>query len=188
MRPRTRSSHDAHLSQHPSIPLSLTSDCAHCAGLCCVSFPFDASDAFAYDKAGDESCRHLNDAFRCNIHDARIENGFSGCLVFECHGAGQRVTQETFKGQTWKNDPALMAPMGRAIRKMRQLHEFLNLLSTALLLDLPEKIEADIQTLIQEICPDTPFTPETLEHLDVVNLELRIQKTLQALRAHIPEP
>lgn len=188
MRPKAIKLRDAHLSQHHSIPISLTSDCSQCAGLCCVSFPFDTSEAFAYDKRGDEPCRHLNEAFGCNIHEARQENGFAGCLVFECYGAGQRVTQDLFGGRTWKEDPALLAPMGRAIRKMRQMHEFLNLLSTALSLDLPEAIKADIQVLIQDICPDTPFTTEGLESLDLVDLELRVQMTLQSLRAFMPTP
>ena len=170
--------------QHPP---PLIADCENCAALCCVSFPFDAGNTFAYDKRADEPCHNLDAGHKCIIHDMRSAQGFSGCLVFDCHGAGQRVTQELFKGESWRDDPNLLAPMGRAIRKMRLMHEFLAMMVAAGKLDLPDSLQTDIRLLVQTICPQTPFTPETLEQFDIVDLELRIQAVLQAIRNAIPQ-
>ena len=40
--------------------------------------------------------------------------GFPGCEVFDCFGAGQQLTQVTFGGRTWREDPAARR---RAVRR-----------------------------------------------------------------------
>ncbi|TKJ18353.1 pentapeptide repeat-containing protein [Blastococcus sp. CCUG 61487] len=97
-----------------SLPLAraraaLSADCSRCAGLCCVAPAFAASADFAVDKPPGTPCRHLRDDFRCGIHDRLRSSGFPGCVVFDCFGAGQRVTQETFGGRSWRESPELAA-------------------------------------------------------------------------------
>jgi hypothetical protein len=103
----------------------LRSDCSRCVGLCCVALPFGASADFAFDKAAGEPCRHLGPDFGCGVHDRLRGLGFKGCTVFECFGAGQRVSQETFAEADWRADRALAQRVFAAFTVMRQLHQLL---------------------------------------------------------------
>lgn len=71
----------------------LVSDCGNCAAVCCVATSFEASGDFACDKPAGTRCRHLDPHDRCAIHAERIERGFAGCTIFECYGAGPRITR-----------------------------------------------------------------------------------------------
>ncbi len=133
--------------------IDLSADCSRCAALCCVVLPFDRSDAFGFDKAADEPCRHLSGGNRCAIH-ARLADGFSGCVQFDCHGAGQRVTQEVFAGRSWRNEPALSGPMAAAFRAMRKLHEAVLLLREAGRLTLVAEKEQARQSLLEALASD----------------------------------
>lgn len=75
---------------------ALRADCGSCFGLCCVALPFSASADFAVDKAAGTACGNLGDDFRCGIHTRLRTEGFNGCTVYDCFGAGQRVSQVTF--------------------------------------------------------------------------------------------
>lgn len=127
--------------------IDLRPDCSRCAALCCVVLPFDRSADFGFDKAGDEPCRHLAGDNRCRIHD-RLAEDFAGCVRFDCHGAGQRVTQEVFAGRSWRDDPALMGRMERAFRAMRKLHDAVLLLREAGRLPLDVEREQERQGLL----------------------------------------
>ena len=115
--------------------------CEACAALCCVMLPFDAGAEFGFDKAGGVPCRHLS-RHLCSLHDGLAAAGFSGCQRYDCQGAGQRVVQEVFAGQSWRDVPALLAPMEAAFRAMRRLHEDHGLLRATLRLPLTEAEQA----------------------------------------------
>ena len=117
----------------PIVPVrdGLAADCSRCAGLCCVAPAFAASADFAVDKPAGTPCRHLRDDFRCGIHDRLRPEGFPGCTVFDCFGAGQRITQQTFGGRTWRESPELAAGQFAVMPVMRQLHEILWYLAEA---------------------------------------------------------
>ncbi|WP_078534141.1 pentapeptide repeat-containing protein [Streptomyces sp. AA1529] len=101
----------------------LRADCEQCAGLCCVALPFTASADFAADKPAGQRCTHLTAENRCSIHAGLRESGFTGCAVFDCYGAGQRVTARP--GLT--PGPEMFA----VFRVTRPLHELLWLLTEA---------------------------------------------------------
>ncbi|MBN1092715.1 pentapeptide repeat-containing protein [Blastococcus sp. TML/M2B] len=103
----------------------LSADCSRCAGLCCVAPAFAASADFAVDKPAGTPCRHLQQDFRCGIHDRLRPEGFPGCTVFDCFGAGQRITQQTFGGRSWRESPELATAQFAVLPVMRQLHETL---------------------------------------------------------------
>ena len=86
----------------------LQADCEQCAALCCVALAFDKSEWFPIDKPNGVVCPQLDGSNRCKIYDTREALGYNGCLNFDCHGAGQRVTQEVFGGRSWREDPALL--------------------------------------------------------------------------------
>jgi hypothetical protein len=103
----------------------LTADCSRCVGLCCVAPAFAASADFAIDKPAGTPCPNLRTDSRCGVHDQLRERGFPGCTVFDCLGAGQRVTQHTMAGADWRSDPATAATMFAVFGVMRQLTELL---------------------------------------------------------------
>jgi hypothetical protein len=110
----------------------LRADCSRCFALCCTAPGFAVSADFAIDKPAGQPCLHLRPDFRCSIHADLRPRGFRGCAVYDCLGAGQRVSQHTFGGRDWRLDPATAGPMFRAFAVMRQLHELLWYLSEAL--------------------------------------------------------
>ncbi|GAA3786890.1 pentapeptide repeat-containing protein [Streptomyces phyllanthi] len=146
----------------------LRADCARCFGLCCVALPFAASADFATDKAAGEPCANLREDFRCGIHAGLRGKGFTGCTVYDCFGAGQRVSQVTFGGQDWRT-----APRDRARRMfdvfpvVRQLHELLWYLNEALTLRPARSLHADLRGMLAETERLTRGTPEELGELDV---------------------
>ena len=73
--------------------LALRADCAQCVGLCCVAPAFAVSADFAIDKAAGQPCPNLQADFRCGIHAGLRDRGFRGCAVYDCFGAGQRVSR-----------------------------------------------------------------------------------------------
>lgn len=75
---------------------SLRPDCENCFGLCCVALPYGKSSDFARDKEGGIPCSNLTSEYRCKIHQNLRTKGFRGCTVYECFGAGQKVSQITF--------------------------------------------------------------------------------------------
>ena len=54
---------------------------------------FQRSADFAVSKPAGEPCRWLAD-HRCTIHGSLGAKGYAGCVVFECFGAGQRLSAE----------------------------------------------------------------------------------------------
>ncbi len=110
----------------------LRADCEHCFALCCVAPAFSASADFAFDKPAGKPCLHLQTDFRCHIHDRLRPEGFAGCTVFDCFGAGQQVAQVTFRGRDWRQHPELAREMFEVFAIMRQLHELLWYLTEAL--------------------------------------------------------
>lgn len=128
--------------------VDLTPRCQDCAALCCVMLPFDKGEAFGFDKSGGEPCRHLA-GHACAIHGELASRGFSGCQRYDCLGAGQRVVQEVFSGQSWRHDSRLLGPMEAAFRAMRHLHEDYALLTAAATLPLTQAEEAARQALIR---------------------------------------
>src|SRR5690554_2645755 len=84
---------------------SLQADCESCFGLCCVALPFAASADFAVNKDAGQPCNNLQSNFRCGVHTTLREIGFRGCTVYDCFGAGQKVSQLTFDGVDWRQAP-----------------------------------------------------------------------------------
>ncbi|OFI37141.1 hypothetical protein BIU82_08530 [Arthrobacter sp. SW1] len=106
-------------------PDVLKADCGSCFGLCCVALPFQASTDFARNKDGGTPCRNLQDDFRCGIHKRLRTDGWKGCTVFECFGAGQKISRHTFGGTSWRDAPETAGTMFSTFGVMRQLHELL---------------------------------------------------------------
>ena len=102
-----------------AVPLENRSDCTRCAALCCIAYPSQDMPGFAAAKDAGEACPKLANDGRCTIYADRADQGFAGCIRFECFGAGQHVVQNLFAGNDWRNDQALLGPMVDAFLAMR---------------------------------------------------------------------
>jgi uncharacterized protein YjbI with pentapeptide repeats len=89
-----------------------------------VLLPFSASAGFGVDKPGGRPCHHLLQDDGCGIHATLRQDGWPGCTVFECFGAGQQVSQVTYAGVSWREQDNL-SEMAAVLSVMRQLHEML---------------------------------------------------------------
>lgn len=152
---------------------ALRSDCSSCFGLCCVLLPFSAVSGFGVDKPGGRPCLNLLDDDRCGIHTTLREDGWPGCTVFECFGAGQQVSQVTYAGVSWREQDNL-AEMGAVLTVMRQLHEML------VHLDEVERRSPDpaARTARSEIADLTVLDPEGLLTHDLDTLHAQVGRLL----------
>lgn len=112
----------------------LGADCANCFGLCCVALAFAKSADFPFDKDAGDPCTNLDDADGCRIHPHLRERGFAGCTVFDCSGAGQKVSQHTFAGRSWRDDAETQRSMFATFPIVRRLHDLLRYLDEAVAL------------------------------------------------------
>lgn len=110
----------------------LGADCANCFGLCCVALAFAKSADFPFDKPAGEPCENLDGADGCRIHPHLRDRGFKGCTVFDCFGAGQKVSRRTFEGRSWRDDPQTRVAMFSTFPIVRRLHELLWYLDEAI--------------------------------------------------------
>jgi uncharacterized protein YjbI with pentapeptide repeats len=168
----------------------LRADCARCFGLCCVALPFAASADFAVDKAAGQPCTHLGTDFRCAIHAHLRERGFPGCTVFDCFGAGQKVSQTTFGGRDWRQAPHTAARMFAVLPVMRQLHELLWYLTEAVTLPAAQPIHPDLRRALAETDRLTHGSADELAALDVASVRHRVNvlltRTSDLVRATVP--
>ncbi|MET8448115.1 pentapeptide repeat-containing protein [Streptomyces sp. NPDC005209] len=146
----------------------LRGDCASCFGLCCVALPFAASADFALDKPAGKPCPNLRGDHRCGIHAELRQKGFTGCTVYDCFGAGQKVSQVTFEGQDWRTGSAEHARrVFEVFPVVRQLHEVLWYLTEALGLPAARPVHADLRAAAEKTERLTRQTPQELAALDV---------------------
>ncbi|WP_327695471.1 pentapeptide repeat-containing protein [Streptomyces sp. NBC_00459] len=152
---------------HRAADLGLRADCGNCFGLCCVALPFAASADFATDKDAGQPCTNLRADFRCGIHTQLRQRGFSGCTVFDCFGAGQKVSQVTFGGQDWRQAPGTARQMFDVFPVMRQLHELLWYLAEALTLPPARPIHGELRRALGKTEHLTGGSAQDLAELDM---------------------
>ncbi|KFN14218.1 pentapeptide repeat-containing protein [Bacillus pseudomycoides] len=146
---------------------SLRADCENCFGLCCVALPFAASADFAVNKDGGKPCSNLQSDFRCSIHKNLRQKGFKGCTVFECFGAGQKVSQVTFEGVDWRKGPEQAKKMYDVFPIMHQLHEMFWYLNEALTLKVTSPIYGELRDAIEETERLSRLSPDLLMKINV---------------------
>ncbi len=71
-----------------------------------------------------------------------------GCTLYDCAGAGQRVVQMRFNGESWRDDPTLLPAMMRDFNALKPLHERMAQLVEAGNLDLNDDLEAERKALL----------------------------------------
>ncbi|SER04635.1 Uncharacterized protein YjbI, contains pentapeptide repeats [Lentzea xinjiangensis] len=150
----------------------LRGDCASCFGLCCVALPFAKSADFAVTKDAGTPCRNLLADHRCGIHDRLRPQGFAGCTVYDCFGAGQRVSQTVFGGVDWRTGER--QKMFAVFPVVRQLHELLWYLAEARRLDPHD----DLTTAYAEVERHTVGVADDILALDVAEIRAKVNVLL----------
>lgn len=171
-------------------PAELRGDCERCFGLCCVALPFAASADFAIDKPAGKPCPNLGDDHRCGIHAKLRTEGFNGCTVYDCFGAGQKVSQVTFGGRDRRTGSREDARrMVEVFPVVRQLHELLWYLTEALTLPAARPVHADLRRMLARTEELTLQSPEELAALDVgahrQEVNVLLLRTSELVRAGI---
>jgi uncharacterized protein YjbI with pentapeptide repeats len=145
----------------------LRADCANCFGLCCVALTLSKSADFPVNKAAGTPCTNLQQDSRCGIHQNLRQKGFSGCTVYDCFGAGQKVSQVTFDGTDWRQDQDTARQMFDVFPVMRQLHELLWYLTEALTLPQTAPITSQLNRALEKTEQLTQGTPAAIAGTDV---------------------
>ena len=159
--------------------IDLRSDCTRCAALCCVALALDDPGMFGIEKEAGIPCPNLDERCACAIHVDREERGYRGCVVYDCLGAGQRVTQDFFQGRSWKSDPSLLRPMCDAFSAVARAHKLLQLLREAGNLDLADAARQALADL-QHATESAGTSFET-----IAAIEDRAQRFLTGLRSYV---
>lgn len=169
---------------------ALRADCANCFGLCCVALRFERSSQFAISKPAGTPCPHLATDSRCTIHEQLPAKGFSGCVVYDCQGAGQKVSQVTFGGRDWRTDAALARRMFAAFGVVRQLHQMLAYLVEALEVPGVGRLRSRVSTLLEETERLSVLPPDELLGLDLASRKDEVARLLEKVSeaARRPRP
>ncbi|MDP9073836.1 MAG: pentapeptide repeat-containing protein [Actinomycetota bacterium] len=147
--------------------LDLRADCDRCFALCCVAPAFSASADFAVNKDAGHACPNLRTGdFGCEIHSGLRQQGFRGCSVYDCFGAGQKVAQVTFSGRDWRQAPQTARQMFAAFSIVRQLHELLWYLTEVLTLQPAAPVHEAARRALDEIERLSHGNAEDLAALD----------------------
>lgn len=161
-------------------PLELEGDCQNCFGLCCVIPAFTKSSDFAITKNAKTPCPNLTTEFGCSIHQQLRSNGFRGCTVYDCFGAGQKLSQQTFHSQSWRSDPERAQQMFDAFPVMRDLHELLWYLTQALTITKPSSYQGTsmLRTALKDVETLTGRPPDGLLAINKIALWERVNGLL----------
>ena len=169
----------------------LRADCGNCFALCCVAPAFAASADFAFSKPAGQPCTNLRSDFRCGVHTRLRSEGLAGCTVYDCFGAGQKVSRITFGGRDWRQAPDTARQMFATFPVVRDLQELLWYLTEALGLPQARPLHAELGRVRDETERLSLGTPEQLLALDpaahwrVVNeLLLRTSQLVRAGTLH----
>jgi hypothetical protein len=153
--------------ERPDPRAHLRADCANCFGLCCVALSFTASADFAIDKPAEQPCTHLDGSYHCGIHTDLRRRGFPGCAAFDCLGAGQRVSQATFGGRSWRDSPETARRMFAVFPVMRHLHETAWYLTESLELPAARTLHDELRAELDRTERLAAGPPAQLLNLDI---------------------
>lgn len=142
---------------------------------------FTRSSDFALNKPAGVPCPNLLADFRCGVHEVLRPRGFPGCTVFDCLGAGQKVAQVTYRGVSWRDDPATAPEMFEVFDLMRQLHEMLWYLGEASV----RAPAPDVSSLLAQVEDLSRSDAKTLLTLDVSAVRERVRPVLARTSTHV---
>lgn len=149
-----------------------------------MALALDAGNAFAIDKPAGIPCPHLS-KHRCTIHADLKDRGFTGCIAYECAGAGQH-TIALFDGESWQDNPDLLDAQMDTFRDLKSLHNLMELLTAAAALNLPADVDETRLSLLAQLAP-TDLTPPMAKSLANGPLPKQTTTFLRSLAAYAPQ-
>lgn len=149
--------------------------------------PYAKSTDFAFYKEAGTPCPNLQSDFLCGIHENLRKEGFRGCVGYECFGAGQKVSQVTYAGNDWLDNPEIAKEMFDVFPIMQQLHEMLCYLNEVIILEDAKPIYKELHSALEEtehltnLCPTSILALNVQAHRVIVNdLLLRTSQLVRA--------
>ena len=155
----------------------LRADCEQCVGLCCTALAFSASADFNMDKPAGQPCHHLQEDYRCGIHNELRNKGFRGCTVYDCFGAGQQIARYTFDGKSWRQQETAQK-MFEVFPIMLHLHELIWYLEQLVIMDAAAAYHTAASELSRELLSLTYLDPAKLLKLNRGELHMRVNVLL----------
>ena len=156
-------------------------ECEKCFGLCCIALYFSIHDGFPADKNAGTPCLHLDENFRCSVHKKLDIMGLRGCTAYDCLGAGQQVSQDTFAGHDWKSEPQTADLMFEVFSIMRQLYEMCWYLNEALQIKSAEIFHDEIFDALLETENATQLPPHSLMEFNLSEHGTKIYALLEQI-------
>lgn len=156
----------------------LRADCSRCVGLCCVAPAFRASSDFAIDKPAGLPCPNLGTDHRCTIHTELRPRGFPGCVVYDCFGAGQHISQTLMPGRDWREGGEGARQMFALLPVVRLLHELLHFLAEALTLEPARHLHDDLRAAYAATDRLTRGTPAEVLGADLMTHRVAVNELL----------
>jgi uncharacterized protein YjbI with pentapeptide repeats len=108
-----------------------------------------------------------------------------GCTAFDCLGAGQRVTQATFGGRSWRDGRRAAGAVFAAFPVMRVLHEILAYLDDALSRPEARPRRGALRVLRDEVDGLGALGPDALARVDLNAVRARVAPELAAVAAAV---
>lgn len=161
-----------------NIRKGLTADCTKCFGLCCTALNIITSSDFPINKPAGTPCMSLLSDYSCQIHSQLRDKGFKGCTVFDCLGAGQVVSQVTFNGQSWRENPDIGKAMFRVFPIMEQIHEMIAYVAEALSYEIPGDLNDKLRNQLEELQGLTELGADDLLNLDLIMYRFPLNELL----------
>lgn len=110
--------------------------------------------------------------------------------MYECFGAGQRVSQLTFGGRDWRQAPHTAREMFDVFPIMRQLHELLWYLGEALSSRAARPLHADLKFALEATEGMTHSRADALLELDMQahrsDVNVLLLRASELMRASVP--
>jgi uncharacterized protein YjbI with pentapeptide repeats len=120
----------------------------------------------------------LQKDYRCGIHDSLRKKGYKGCTVYDCFGAGERISKQTFNGLSWREDNQTAAQMLAVFPVMQQLHEIISFLREILVTERTTAVHKDAALALSTLEALTGQSPEALLVLDLSAVRASVNETL----------
>lgn len=147
--------------------------------------PFARSADFALDKPAGAPCPKLGADHRCSVHAALRAQGFAGCAVFDCFGAGQRLTQQTLPGGDWRRGGREAEQIFSSFHILYSLHALLWHLDCARQRPVGAALAASLEQRFAQIDALAAGPPEALASAPLATLKAEVNTLLLAVSARL---
>ncbi len=132
-----------------------------------MALAFSKSVDFPFDKPAGEPCENLDGQDACTVHSELRPRGFKGCTVFDCFGAGQKISRHTFEGRSWRDDLGTRDAMFSTFPIVRRLHELLWYLDQAVTLVDGDADRAPLVSQFERVVALSNLPPDQLKDVDI---------------------